>query len=235
MRIMVMKYVVPIFLMVMLAALSCSSCAKEKTEDKEPPQENQLEEKEETALKIKLPYFTVKLYGFSPAEEGTPQGYESMEANRSDIVEDVTINYELWDYMGMYGSPFNGRLKIVPGERAFTIVKIDQRYTTTLFVNMEGTGASWPMDGVDRPTSEWMKVEKTGELTYRTLKQEEMDKKKPPISAESYRNADEHIKDAKPPMEYSEYTLNAKIRITWTAPQEDTFTTTLNFDYIYGD
>jgi hypothetical protein len=114
-------------------------------------------------------------------------------------------------------------------------VKIDQKYSTTLFANMEGTGATWPMDKVEISTSEWMEIEKTGEYAYRTLKQKELDEKKPPISQKSYEIADEMIKDAQPPMEYSEFTLNAKIRIAWTAPNEDTLYVLLNFDYIYGD
>lgn len=214
----------------MAVAFPFLGCAKEKVKE-----EKTKEETEKPALVVMLPYFTVKLYGFSPAEEGCPEGYEGMETDKSGVLEDITINYELWDYMGMYGSPFNTKLKITPGNKDFTILGIDQKYSTTLFVNMEGTGAAWPMDKVEISTSEWMEIEKTGEHSYRTLKHKELDEKKPPITAKSYKSADEQIKNAKPPMEYFEYTLNAKIRLTWTAPTGDTFVTVLNFDYIYGD
>lgn len=222
-------------LIAMLVAFSFAACAKGTAGEEKGKEEAVPELDEASALVVKTPYFTLKLYGFTPAEEGTPEGYEGMVTDRSDIVEDLTINYELWDYLGMYGSPFNKPLRIVPGDMDFTVLKIDQLYSTTLFANMEGTGATWPMDKVEISTSEWAEIEKTGEYTYRTLTQKELDRKKAPISEESYKSADEQCKDARPPMEYSEFTLNARVRLAWTAPEEDTLTIILNFDYLYGD
>jgi hypothetical protein len=133
----------------------------------------------------------------------------------------------------MYGDPFNTEIHVVPGEEEFTIVRIEQQYSTTIFVNPEGMGATWPL-GIETTTSEWMEVEKTGEYRYKTLSEKVMATTKPDISDEEFRIAEEKTKDEKPPLSYFEMILNTKLRFTWAA-DSTTFVTTLNFDFTYGD
>jgi hypothetical protein len=195
------------------------------------------EEKEgEDALIVKLPYFTLKLYKYWPGESTPPEGYEGMVTDRSFMSEefdDFTLHYEIWDYLGMYGDPFNTEIHVIPGEEEFTIDRIDQQYSTTLFVNPEGMGATWPMD-IEITTSEWMEIEQIDEYRYKTLPEKVMATTKPDISEETFRIAEEKIKGAQPPLSYSEMVLNAKIRFTWTA-DSTTFVTILDFDFTYGD
>lgn len=187
------------------------------------------------ALIVKLPYFAVKILGFYGAEEDvTPEGYEEFNTDKSDILDDITLNYLLWDFMGPFGDIFEADLIIVPEKRDFGIIRIEQQYSTDVLFNEDGSGGVWSIGGVEGMSSEWMEIEEIESNYYKTLSEKALATTKPDVSEESIEHANKYIGSREIPTTYDEYVSNVQIRITWEA-ESDTFETILNFDMEYGD
>ena len=192
------------------------------------------EGRRDNVLYAVLPEFDVKLNDFYYGEEPPSEDVDLFTADHSSDEGNIDLNYTTGGIYGASGSPFSNNLKIVPGDKDFEIIKVEQQYTTTLFFNEDGSGGVFSIQGVDETTSDWVSLKSSDKYNYKTLSKSEMKKFKKPISEKSISAAKKYVSSHGGNVGYSEDVVDAKLRITSRAGGRERVTT-LNFDFEYGD
>lgn len=216
---------VSITLLILLMAVRLSFSDEQDIEDLIP---------EKNTLTVILPYFTFVMPKFYEGEENPQEGSSDFMTDISAVMNDTILHYVLWGFIGRDGELFNNDVYIVNQHAQHEILSVEQRYTTTLLFNEDGSGGVWGIAEINGVESEWLAIDKINEAHFRTLDRPTFDRESSSFNDEQIAIADAYVAKRDVPTTYWEDIIEIALRIQWRADGK-TIGTILSFEIWMGD